>query len=49
MENVELPLVYRGIPPKKRKALARKALEQVGLQGAKPTPPASCPGDNSSG
>ena len=33
MENVELPLIYRGIPPKERKTLARKALEQVGLAG----------------
>jgi putative ABC transport system ATP-binding protein len=31
LENVELPLVYRGIPATKRRALARRALERVGL------------------
>jgi putative ABC transport system ATP-binding protein len=31
LENVELPLLYRGEPPKKRKALAMQALEKVGL------------------
>ena len=31
LENVELPLVYRGIPAAKRRALARRALERVGL------------------
>lgn len=30
-ENVELPLIYRGIKSKKRRQLARKALETVGL------------------
>jgi len=45
MENVELPLVYRGIPPKKRKTLARKALEQVGLAGRE----AHTPGELSGG
>jgi putative ABC transport system ATP-binding protein len=32
-ENVELPLLYRGESLRQRKALARKALAQVGLQG----------------
>jgi putative ABC transport system ATP-binding protein len=31
LENVELPLVYRGISATKRRALARRALERVGL------------------
>ena len=31
LENVELPLVYRGYPPAKRKELAMAALEKVGL------------------
>ncbi len=31
MENVELPLVYAGVEPKRRKAQARAKLEQVGL------------------
>ena len=32
LENVELPLVYRKIPAKKRKELALEALQTVGLQ-----------------
>jgi len=31
LKNVELPLVYRGVPRAKRKALATTALERVGL------------------
>jgi putative ABC transport system ATP-binding protein len=31
LENVELPLVYRGVPASKRRAMARRALERVGL------------------
>ncbi len=31
LENVELPLVYRGVRPRERRALAREALEKVGL------------------
>ncbi len=31
LHNVELPLIYSGFPPTKRKQLARDALEQVGL------------------
>lgn len=33
LENVELPLIYRGQPAAVRHKLARKALEQVGLNG----------------
>jgi len=33
IENVELPLVYRGVPAKTRRALARRALDAVGLKG----------------
>lgn len=32
-ENVELPLMYRGEPPSKRRQLAMEALETVGLKG----------------
>lgn len=31
MENVELPLVYRGVTPAERKVLATRAIESVGL------------------
>ncbi|MGG4144792.1 ABC transporter ATP-binding protein [Paenibacillus algorifonticola] len=31
LENCELPLIYRGLPAKQRRAMAMKALEQVGL------------------
>jgi putative ABC transport system ATP-binding protein len=33
LENVELPLVYRGMPLRKRGALAQAALDLVGLRG----------------
>ncbi|MAO56449.1 MAG: macrolide ABC transporter ATP-binding protein [Rhodospirillaceae bacterium] len=33
LENVELPLIYRGTPPAERRALAVRALARVGLQG----------------
>ena len=33
LENVELPLVYRGISAAKRRGLARSALAAVGLEG----------------
>lgn len=33
LENVELPLVYRGIPAAERRAQALEALEAVGLHG----------------
>ena len=32
LENVELPLVYRGYPPQKRRELALLALSRVGLE-----------------
>jgi len=32
-ENVELPLIYRGVPARERRALAMEALSQVGLEG----------------
>ncbi|WP_137131203.1 ABC transporter ATP-binding protein [Rhizobium sp. FY34] len=33
VENVELPLVYRGMEPRERRLRALRALEQVGLKG----------------
>ena len=33
LENVELPLIYRGAPARKRRAQALHALETVGLKG----------------
>ena len=33
LENVELPLVYRGLDTQSRRSLALRALEQVGLAG----------------
>jgi putative ABC transport system ATP-binding protein len=33
LENVELPLIYRGVPIRKRQALAGRALDAVGLKG----------------
>lgn len=33
LENVELPLIYRGMKVSERRAAAYKALEQVGLKG----------------
>ncbi len=33
VENVELPLIYRGMPPAERRRLALGALERVGLEG----------------
>jgi len=32
LENVEMPLMYRGVPSSKRKKLAKEALESVGLE-----------------
>lgn len=33
LENIELPLVYAGASPSKRKEMAQKALSEVGLKG----------------
>ncbi len=33
LENVELPLIYKGLPAPERRALATEALRKVGLQG----------------
>jgi putative ABC transport system ATP-binding protein len=33
VENVELPLIYRGLPASERRELARRALHRVGLAG----------------
>ncbi len=33
LENVELPLIYRGVPRRQRHRLARQALVSVGLEG----------------
>lgn len=33
IENVELPLVYRGMPFEERRSLANRALDRVGLKG----------------
>ena len=44
MENVELPLIYRGIPKKERDALAEAALEKVGLATRKTHRPSEMSG-----
>ena len=33
IENVSMPLIFRGVPKRRRKALAREALDAVGLLG----------------
>jgi putative ABC transport system ATP-binding protein len=43
-ENVELPLIYQGLPSGVRRERTVEALERGGLGG-----PASCPEDSSSG
>jgi putative ABC transport system ATP-binding protein len=43
-ENVELPLIYRGVPVGERRELAMNALEQVGLKGRENHTPAELSG-----
>jgi putative ABC transport system ATP-binding protein len=43
-ENVELPLIYRGVPGATRRALAMQALAQVGLEGRESHTPAELSG-----
>jgi len=44
IENVELPLIYRGVAPATRKALAREALGKVGLTGRESHDPSELSG-----
>jgi len=44
LENVELPLIYRGEPVAQRHAAARAALKQVGLEGWEHHTPAELSG-----
>ncbi len=44
LENVELPLLYRGVQAEQRHALARAALAQVGLDGWESHTPAELSG-----
>jgi putative ABC transport system ATP-binding protein len=44
LENVELPLIYRGIPAIDRRTMARNALAQVGLTGWESHSPAELSG-----
>ena len=44
VENVELPLIYRGVPSGERRALAMKALAEVGLEGRETHTPAELSG-----
>jgi putative ABC transport system ATP-binding protein len=44
LENVELPLLYRGMPRKEREARASAALEAVGLEGKFKNTPAELSG-----
>ncbi|WP_322414766.1 ABC transporter ATP-binding protein [Mesorhizobium huakuii] len=43
-ENVELPLIYRGVPSRERRDLAMQALAQVGLVGREHHTPAELSG-----
>lgn len=44
LENVELPLIYRKVPLKKRKAMALEALKKVGLESVVHHTPAELSG-----
>jgi putative ABC transport system ATP-binding protein len=44
LENVELPLVYRGVPARQRRALGMAALEKVGLTDRETHTPAELSG-----
>ena len=44
MENVELPLIYRGVPARERHGRARDALAAVGLAGWESHPPGELSG-----
>jgi putative ABC transport system ATP-binding protein len=44
LENVELPLIYRGMPAGERRAAARRALDAVGLTGWEDHTPAELSG-----
>nr|WP_274630616.1 ABC transporter ATP-binding protein [Mesorhizobium shangrilense] len=44
VENVELPLIYRGVPSSERRELALKALREVGLGGRERHTPAELSG-----
>jgi putative ABC transport system ATP-binding protein len=39
LENTELPLIYRGVPARLRRKLARQALNAVGLQNREKNTP----------
>ncbi len=44
LENVELPLIYRGIPATQRTQMSKKALERVGLEAVSHHTPAQLSG-----
>ncbi|WP_374684876.1 ABC transporter ATP-binding protein [Mesorhizobium sp. J428] len=44
VENVELPLIYRGVPSRERRRLALEALSKVGLAGREGHTPAELSG-----
>lgn len=48
-ENVELPLVYRGMPAKQRREIASGMLAQMGLADKQNHKPGSCQGGSSNG